>query len=147
VAAGIGVFVIWLAAARLLLAPHGIPAPLAAMSGFSRAAWIASRALTSVLVIPIVEELAYRGYLMRRLVSADFEAVSFQSVGMTPLIVSAVAFGAVHGSLWLPGIVAGGAYGLVAMRTGRMGESVAAHAVTNALLAACVLAGGAWRLW
>ncbi|MGH8201367.1 MAG: exosortase E/protease, VPEID-CTERM system [Steroidobacteraceae bacterium] len=147
VTVGVGVFVIWLVAARLLLAPHGIPAPLAAMSGFSRAAWIASRAVTAVLVIPIVEELAYRGYLMRRLVSADFEAVSFRSVGMTPLIVSAVAFGAVHGPMWLPGMVAGGAYGLVAMRTGRMGESVAAHAVTNALLAACVLAGGAWQLW
>jgi exosortase E/protease (VPEID-CTERM system) len=147
VGVGIGVFVIWLGAARLLLAPHGIPAPLAAMSGFSRAAWVASRAVTAVLVIPMVEELAYRGYLMRRLVSQDFEAVSFQSVGMTPLIVSAIAFGAVHGAMWLPAMVAGGAYGFVAMRTGRLGESVAAHTVTNALLAASVLAGGAWRLW
>jgi membrane protease YdiL (CAAX protease family) len=63
------------------------------------------------------------------------------------LLISAIAFGVAHGTLWLPGIIAGLAYGLILMRRGRMGEAVAAHATTNALIAAGVLAGNQWQLW
>jgi membrane protease YdiL (CAAX protease family) len=61
--------------------------------------------------------------------------------------VTAIAFGVLHGALWLPGIAAGVAYGLLLMRTGRMGEAVAAHATSNLLLAIWVLAAGQWQLW
>jgi len=50
-----------------------------------------------------------------------------------------VAFGAAHGALWLPAVVAGLAYGLVVIRRGRLGEAVLAHATTNALISAAVL--------
>jgi hypothetical protein len=33
------------------------------------------------------------------------------------------------------------------MRTGRFGEAVAAHATSNALLAAYILLGSQWQLW
>jgi exosortase E/protease (VPEID-CTERM system) len=147
VAAGAAVFAFWLGAARLLLAPHGIPAPLAAMPAGARGIWIATRVLTGVLVVPIAEELAYRGYLMRRLLAEDFESVAFASVGWVSLLVAAVASGVLHGALWLPGIAAGIAYGLVLIRTGRMGEAVAAHVTANLLLAASVLTAGQWQLW
>jgi len=147
VAVGAAVFALWLGASRLILAQHGIPAPLAAMSGGARCAWIAARIVVGVLVAPIAEELAYRGYLMRRVLAEDFETVPFVSVGWIPLLVAAVAFGVLHGALWLPGIAAGVAYGLVLTRTGRMGEAVAAHATSNLLLAAWVLAAGQWQLW
>ena len=147
VAVGAAVFALWLGAARLILAQHGIPAPLAAMSGGARYAWIAARIFSGALVAPVAEELAYRGYLMRRVLAEDFEAVPFASVGWIPLLVAAVAFGVLHGALWLPGIAAGVAYGLVLTRTGRMGEAVAAHATSNLLLAAWVLAAGQWQFW
>jgi exosortase E/protease (VPEID-CTERM system) len=147
VAAGVAVFALWLGASHFLLTAHGMPAPLAAMSARSRDLWIAARALTGVLAAPIAEELAYRGYLMRRLLTEDFESVTFRSVGWIPLLVTAVAFGALHGALWLPGIAAGVAYGLVLIRTGRMGEAAAAHATSNVLIAVWVLAAGQWQLW
>ena len=147
IAVGAAVFALWLGAARWALAPHGMPAPLAAMPAGARDLWIATRALTAILVVPIAEELAYRGFLMRRLLAADFESVSFSAVGWIPLLVTAIAFGVVHGALWLPGIAAGVAYGLVLTRTGRMGEAVAAHATSNLLIAAWVLAAGQWQLW
>jgi membrane protease YdiL (CAAX protease family) len=68
-------------------------------------------------------------------------------VGWYALVLSAVLFGVVHGGMWLPGIAAGLLYGAVVMRTGRIGEAVAAHATSNALLAALVLLGGQWQLW
>lgn len=144
---GAAVFALWLGASRLILAPQAMPAPLAGMSSWARNLWIASRAFSGVLLVPIAEELAYRGYLMRRLRAEDFESVAFGSVGWPCLLVTALAFGVLHGPLWLPGIVAGVAYGLVLMRTGRMGEAVAAHATSNLLLAVWVLAAGQWQLW
>ena len=144
---GAAVFAFWLGASRLILTAHGIPAPLAAMAPWGRDLWIASRSLTAILLVPVAEELAYRGYLMRRLRAEDFESVAFGSVGWVALLVTAVAFGVLHGPLWLPGIAAGVAYGLVLMRTGRMGEAVAAHATSNLLIAIAVLAAGQWQLW
>jgi CAAX prenyl protease-like protein len=97
--------------------------------------------------VPIAEELAYRGYLMRRLIQADFESLPFHAVRWPALALTAVVFGLAHGALWLPGIVAGLAYGLLVIRCGRLGEAVAAHATTNALIAVSTLLWGQWQLW
>ena len=147
IAVGAAVFTIWLAASGLLLKPQGMPPALAALPDGARELWIASRAFTAILVIPIAEELAYRGYLLRRLLAEDFEAVPFGTIGWVPLAVTAVAFGVLHGPLWLPAIVAGLAYGGVLIRTGRMGEAVAAHVASNLLIAAWLLTTGQWQLW
>jgi exosortase E/protease (VPEID-CTERM system) len=147
IAVGVAVFALWLGAAHVSLARTGIPAALAHMAAGERILWIAVRAATGILIAPVVEELAYRGYLLRRLVAADFEAVPWDRPGWGPLAVAAVAFAIMHGVLWWPALGAGLAYGLVLIRTRRLGEAVAAHAVTNALLAVCVLGFGQWQLW
>jgi len=144
---GVAIFLVWSLAAFILEPQRAMPDKLAAMPTALRVSWILSRMAGSILIVPIAEELAYRGFLMRRLVKADFESVSFNSVGWPALFISAIAFGAAHGTFWVPGIIAGLAYGLLLMRRGRMGEAVAAHATTNALIAAGVLAGNQWQLW
>lgn len=145
--AGAALFAIWLAASHLISTPRDMPRALAAMPTGVRDLWIASRAFTAILVVPIAEELAYRGYLLRRLMAEDFEAVPFGSIGWVPLLVAAAAFGVLHGAMWLPGTVAGIAYGFLLIHTGRMGEAVAAHATTNLLIAAWALTLGQWQLW
>jgi exosortase E/protease (VPEID-CTERM system) len=146
-AVGALVFLIWIIAAHFLLSASAMPEKLATMSPALRGYWLVSRIAGSILVVPIAEELAYRGYLMRRLINADFESVPYQSVRWLALTVSAIAFGLAHGALWLPGIAAGLAFGLILVRRGRIGEAVAAHATTNALIAASVLGGNQWQLW
>lgn len=146
-AVGAAMFLIWIVAAHFLLPQSAMPERLAAMPAALRGFWIASRILGSVLIVPIAEELAYRGYLMRRLIKADFESVPFHAVRWPALAVTAIVFGLVHGALWVPGIVAGLAYGLLVMRCGRLGEAVAAHAVTNALITVAALLWGQWQLW
>jgi exosortase E/protease (VPEID-CTERM system) len=147
IATGAAIFVLWLAAAHVVLDPTGMPAALIHMTASERALWIGARAVTGMTVVPVVEELAYRGYLLRRLVAADFEAVPWKAARWGPLVLSAVAFAVMHDALWWPALGAGIAYGFVLVRTGRFGEAVAAHAVTNALLAVCVLGFGQWQLW
>jgi len=145
--AGLGVAVIWFPAAAWLVPPSGIPDALAAMSAPERDLWITLRTLGSVVLVPIAEELAYRGFLMRRIAAEDFEAAPFGSVGLKALLISSVVFGVGHGALWLPGIAAGLLYGGVVMRTGRIGDAVLAHATTNALLSVAVIFYGQWQLW
>jgi CAAX prenyl protease-like protein len=98
----------------------------------------------SVLTVPLAEELAYRGFLMRRLQSRDFDSLAYELVGWFAIAASAVLFGAAHGALWLPGCVAGFAYGWIVRRQGHLGEAVTAHMMTNFLVAAVVLGSGNW---
>jgi CAAX prenyl protease-like protein len=100
-----------------------------------------------VVTVPLAEELAFRGYLARRLIDREFDQVAFRALGVVPIAVSSVAFGAMHGAQWAVGIVAGVAYALVLKRTGRLGEAFAAHATSNLLLAAWVLGRGDWGMW
>jgi CAAX prenyl protease-like protein len=146
-AVGALVFLLWIFAAHFLIPAASTPGKLAALSPGARGIWIASRLAASILTAPIAEELAYRGYLMRRIGHVDFDTVPFQSVRWPALCVAAIVFGLMHGTLWLPGIAAGLAFGLVTMHRGRIGEAVAAHATANALVAAAVLGWNQWQLW
>jgi exosortase E/protease (VPEID-CTERM system) len=145
VAAGALVFAIWIA---LEPAGHtGAPAALLQASGAARIAWITLRVFGAVVMVPIAEELAFRGFLLRRLASSDFESVDWRAFSWMPFLISSAAFGLLHGERWLAGTIAGAVFALAQLRRGRIGEAIAAHAVANALVAAWVLIAGNWRLW
>ena len=146
-AVGVAVFLLWIVAAHFLLPPSPAPAKLAAMPTPLQLAWLCGRILGAVIIVPIAEELAYRGYLMRRLIDADFETVPYAAVHWVAILASAVLFGLAHGALWAPGILAGVAFGLLLVRSERLGEAVLAHATANALIAVLVLTRGQWALW
>jgi exosortase E/protease (VPEID-CTERM system) len=147
VSTGVAIFGVWAAVAHFVTTPAAMPDDLARLPGPARDAWLGCRTAAAIITVPIAEELAYRGFLMRRIAGAAFESVDLQSVRWPAIIISAVVFGIMHGSLWFPGIVAGIAYGAVAVKTGKIGESVAAHATTNSLIAIQVLLFDQWQLW
>jgi exosortase E/protease (VPEID-CTERM system) len=148
VAAGIAVFCLWIALDRVTsVGAAAMPAALASAAPATRFAWIGLRMLAASVTVPIAEELAFRGFLMRRLASAEFDELPLRRVTLLALMVSSLAFGLLHGSRWMAGTAAGGLYGLVAIRKGRMGEAVIAHAVTNAMLAAYVVIFDRWQFW
>lgn len=108
--------------------------------------WLVFRAVGSVVTVPLTEELAFRGYLTRRLQAANFTEVPPGRLTLFALIASSLLFGALHGR-WLAGTLAGAAYAGVYHRRGRLSDAVLAHATTNALLTVHVLATGDWPLW
>jgi len=146
-AVGALVFLLWIFAAHFLIPAAPMPGKLLALSPVPRGIWIASRLAASILTVPIAEELAYRGYLMRRIGNREFDTVPFQSVRWPALCVAAIVFGMMHGALWLPGIAAGLGFGLVTVHRGRIGEAVIAHATANVLIAGAVLGWHQWQLW
>ncbi len=144
-AAGVLVFAIWMAFEKTF--HSAAPAPLAHASSAARIAWVTMRIVGAVVMVPIAEELAFRGFLLRRLQSADFEAVSWRLFAWGPFLISSVAFGILHGERWLAGAIAGGIFALAQLRRGRIGDAILAHSVANALVAAWVLFAGDWNLW
>ncbi|MFZ0229710.1 MAG: CAAX prenyl protease-related protein, partial [Mycobacterium sp.] len=108
---------------------------------------ITLRVLAAIVTVPLAEELAFRGFLLRRLVAIDFESVSFRSYRWFALLASSLVFGLLHGGYWIPGTLAGILLAYAAIRRGRIGDAVVAHATANALLAVYVLTYHKWHLW
>ncbi len=148
-ATGAAIFLAWVIPGLWMYGRLASPlgSELAALSPSMRAAWIAFRVAAAVVTVPIAEELAFRGYLARRLISRNFDQVSFRSLTSPSVCLSSVAFGVMHGSHWFVGILAGLAYAALLKWRGRIGDTVIAHATSNLLLAAWVLIRGDWALW
>lgn len=147
VVVGVVVFALWIGLdTRDVAADASTQAMLDALPPWRQVLWVVTRVVASVLVVPLVEELAFRGFLLRRIVAADFTAVAYRDVTALSLLVSSIAFGALH-DRWLAGTLAGLAYGALVARTGRLRDAVMAHLVTNALIAALAIGMGRWAQW
>jgi exosortase E/protease (VPEID-CTERM system) len=147
IGAGAAVFGLWIAIGQRLLPYEAMPQALSELPPSARALWIFCRITAAIVTVPLAEELAYRGYLLRRIASPNFDAVPFSQARWPALLLSSVLFGAMHGPMWLAGCIAGLVYGLLAIGTNRIGESVAAHATSNLLLGAAVLLFNQWQWW
>lgn len=149
VGVGLAVFAIWTA---LEPAPSSGEAGMAVSDALARMpkgwawSWLAARAIGSVVVVPVAEELAFRGFLTRRLIAADFRAVPEGGFTWPSFVVSSLLFGVLH-QRWLAGTIAGMAYAVAYYRRGRLIDAIAAHALTNLLITMSVLATGEWSRW
>jgi uncharacterized protein len=104
------------------------------------------RLLGLAVVVPLVEELFWRSFLLRWLEKQDFLAVSPAAVGMRALLVTSLLFALEHNQ-WLAGFIAGLVYGWLYLRTGNLWVPILSHAVTNGLLGAYILLARDWRFW
>lgn len=147
IAIGVGVFVIWIA---LEPSSPGTPSPtvarLSELPPALAAAWLVLRAIGTVVTVPIAEELAFRGYLLRKLVASDFENVPATRFTLLSFAGSSIVFGMLHQS-WIAGTIAGAAFALAVYHRGRVVDAVVAHMTANALIAATAVAFGWWDLW
>lgn len=100
----------------------------------------------AALVVPLVEELFWRSFVMRWLQVPAFQALPPHRVAWRAIVLSTFLFMLTH-TLWLAAIVAGLAYALLYVRTGSLWTAVIAHAVTNGLLGGWVVLTGNWGFW
>ena len=107
---------------------------------------VAVRWLGAALVVPVMEELFWRAYLMRWFEHATFQRVDPRRVGWRALLLSTFVFVLVH-TLWLAAAIAGLAYALLYRATGKLWTAVIAHAVTNGALGVYVVLSGRWEFW
>ncbi len=144
-AIGALVYAVWTAleAAGFGTGTSVVAGGLAAMPAGLAAAWLFFRAAGSVLVVPAVEELAFRGYLLRRLSRGASSGLRF---AWLPFLISSALFGVMHGR-WLAGFLAGACYAWSMYRRDRVLDAFVSHAVTNGLIACEVLLLGHYGLW
>ncbi len=107
---------------------------------------IAVRTAGATLLVPVMEELFWRSFLMRWLQAPLFEAVPPQRVALRAVVLSTFVFVLAH-TLWLAAALAGLAYAALYIRSGKLWLAVIAHAVTNAALGVWVVATGNWQFW
>ena len=100
----------------------------------------------AVLVVPLMEELFWRSFILRYLVDNDFMKIRIGHFTWFSCLVSAVLFGLEH-HLIFAGIMAGLAYNFLLYRTKSIVQCVFAHAVTNLALGIYVLISGKWMFW
>lgn len=107
---------------------------------------VAMRITGAALVVPVMEELFWRSYLMRWIDQVDFLASDPARISLRAFIITAVLFALEH-SLWLAGLLAGIAYGWLYMTQRNLWAPVLAHATTNSLLGFWVLYSKEWHYW
>ena len=105
VAIGVTVFALWIAL-EPWTSSHTLPTSPVPLAGAGVVAWVIARVLGSVFVTPLVEELAFRGYLTRRLLASDFKSVPQGTFSWPSFLVSSLLFGIIH-ERWIAGTIAG----------------------------------------
>jgi uncharacterized protein len=106
----------------------------------------AFRVAGAVVVVPVMEELFWRAFLIRWLVNEDFKNVPVGTFTGLSFAVTVGMFGAEH-TQWLAGLICGATYNWLYYKRKDVFTCVIAHAVSNAALAAWVLARGDWKFW
>lgn len=105
------------------------------------------RVLRAVLLVPVVEELFWRGWLPRWLVRSDWQQVPPGTFTRLAFVATAALFASEHGPYWEVGLACGVLYNAWMAHTRSLGDLVLTHAVTNGALAAFVLATGQVAYW
>lgn len=104
------------------------------------------RLLGLAIVVPVMEELFWRSFLLRWIDHQKFLELPPQQVSLRAIAVSSMLFASEH-QLWFAGLIAGLVYALLYVRTGNLWVPIISHAVTNAVLGAWILATGNWQFW
>jgi CAAX prenyl protease-like protein len=107
---------------------------------------VAIRIAGAALVVPVMEELFWRSFMMRWIVSPDFETVDPSQLSLKACLITILLFGVEH-NLWLAGIVAGAAYAGLYILHRNLWSPILAHAVTNGMLGVWVVWTGNWSFW
>jgi CAAX prenyl protease-like protein len=145
------VFLIWIFPQQFLgLAPR--------MNGFdptlllknSPIYWIsiALRFLRLVIIVPFVEEIFWRAFLLRFLIDENFDQVSFGKFSVLSFAVVTLVFAVSHARPdWPAALCAGALYNFIAYRTRSLASCVLAHAFTNGLLGLWIMHTQQWGFW
>ncbi|MGA8026390.1 MAG: CAAX prenyl protease-related protein [Bryobacteraceae bacterium] len=113
-----------------------------------RSPWVLGwRTARAVVIVPVIEELFWRAWLMRWLINPNFRKVPLGAYSPFAFWVTAVLFASEHGPYWDVGLATGVIYNLWMIRSKSIADCILMHAVTNAILSAYVIAAGQWQYW
>jgi CAAX protease family protein len=156
IAVGVAMFIMWVGLDPFFPKNHVFftPTPGDEWNPFARygagsgLAWsyILIHLFGSSVVVPPLEEVFWRSFLYRYSVRTDFESLPFKLFHPTAFFVISLLFGLEHYE-WAQGFLCGMAFQWLVISKNRIGDAIAAHAITNFLLGLWVIGRGAWHFW
>lgn len=152
-ATGIGLLalVIWIAPQEWLGFParrEGFDPAYFGAEGWPYALNLGLRFIRLAIVVPLVEEIFWRGFLLRYLIRDDFTEIPIGTFSWRSFAIVTAAFCLEHApSDWPAAALTGALYNLVAYHTRSLSACVLTHAVTNLFLGGYILRTGQWGFW
>ena len=148
---GVVVFAIWIAPQQFL----GFAARLIGFDpeifvGKPGLYWttVGLRFLRLVVVVPLIEEIFWRGFVLRYLVNERFTTVPIGTFSWLSFSAVTLSFGLAHSPAdWVAAFICGVLYNLVAYQTRSLASCVVAHATTNLLLGLWIMQTRQWGFW
>jgi CAAX prenyl protease-like protein len=151
VALGVLVFALWVAPQAVFgFAPRfdGFNPETFADQPAAYWATVLLRFLRLVVVVPLLEEIFWRGFLLRFLINEKFDTVPMGTFSWFSFAIVTVGFGFSHSpSDYVAAFVTGALYNCVASWTKSLSSCVVAHAVSNLLLGLWIMRTGQWGFW
>lgn len=120
--------------------------PILGQDRYSSTIWLSTRILGAALIVPVMEELFWRSFVMRWLDNQNFLNVAPAGVSLFAFVASSSLFALEH-HLWLAGLLAGLVYGALYIKYKNLWLPVVAHVVTNSVLGVWVMSTGNWQYW
>lgn len=153
IAAGVGllVFLLWISPQAFLGADartEGFNPDLFAGNTIAYWSTVILRFFRLVVVVPLVEEIFWRGFLLRYFVDEKFDRVPFGTFSWLSFTAVAVGFMLVHSTAdWPAALLTGALYNWVAYRSKSLGACVLAHGLTNLFLGVWIMNTRQWGFW
>lgn len=116
-------------------------APFGTLTGAAFGIWIIARLIGTSLLVPVIEELMFRGYITNRIAP---EGAPLWQVAIA-IAVSAGLFALLH-DRWLAALLAGVVFSLLVWRSRNLTDAIVSHAAANLSIALWALATGAWHI-
>lgn len=108
---------------------------------------VSLRIVRATLLVPVLEELFWRGWLPRWVGNPNWQKVPLGTYTTLAFVATALLFAAEHGPYWEVGLACGLIYNWWFWKTKSLGDIVLVHAVTNGALSAFVFATGKYEYW
>jgi hypothetical protein len=146
---GLVVFVLWIGIDKLVPYPalgSRTAFDPTTLQGGILPLFLSVRFFGLVLMVPLMEEIFWRSFLLRYLTDTDFRRLPVGTFSASSLAIMLAASGLAHPE-WLVAIIASLAYALWIRQSRSLFGAVVAHSTTNAALGAYVMATREWQYW
>ena len=149
---GLVVFAEWVLIEKYIRYPHFGPARVSynpfdqIANPAERSLFLAVRFYGLSLMVPVMEELFWRGFLLRYLTKPEWETLPIGAFSWGAFAIVAVGFALSHPE-WLVALICAVAYGLLLRQTKSLFACIVAHGVTNFVLGLYIVAAHQWALW
>ena len=108
--------------------------------------FITFRLFGLAVMVPLMEELFWRSFLIRFITTEKFRSVAPYAFSWSAFALVAIGFSSAHPE-WLAALICAIAYGLLLRQTRSLFASLVAHAVTNLALGIYVITTHNWHFW